>query len=806
MDYRHKDAKRKNNPEEGLATYLPEEHETRRYEYDPHLDPQLVWAGKAEHTSFNVPLVPLYVQERVSPISIVDVLKKRKERQAKLFDEGEYPIDKRVDFYKHDVDWANRLILGDSLLVMNSLLTKELLGGQVQMIYVDPPYGVNYASNFQPTLGSHDVKQGKDESLTREPEQIKAYRDTWELGVHSYLTYLRDRLLLARELLAASGSIFVQISDDNLGHVRELMDEIFGVQNRISIIILQKTSISTSAELATVNDFILWYGKDKSQVKYHQLFREKTMEREGQTYSKLVGPKGEIRGITEEERRDGPPKGWRLATLGILTSPSPGSRYPVDFKGKTYWPTGQAYWKTDSEGMRRLIAAGRVAGSESNLRYIRYWDDFSNTALNNMWTDAVSWGFGDEKLYVVQTNYRIVERCLLMTTDPGDLVVDPTCGSGTTAFVAEKWGRRWMTCDTSRVAFALARQRLLTSAYPYYRLAHPEEGLKSGFEYETTAHLTLGSVAQNEQATIEVLYDRPLIDKSVARVSGPFTVEGIPAPAVEVNGEKVQARQSSDDYLTTLVEAAKTSGFVISGGNKMRLENVIRTPSAGFIHAEGVAHDKPAEKVAISFGPRYGRVGPAQVEEAVRTATANGYGVLLVAGFDFEPAAQAFVGRTPLKVKVQFAHISPDMETHDLLKQTKASQLFTIFGEPDLRVESDGRGNHVVSLLGVDVYDPTTGENRQTGAADVPAWFLDEDYDGFSFNICQAFFPEGATRQSPWDKLANALRGTIDAEKMAAFKGNTSMPFERGPHGTAAVKVVDQRGVEAMKIVKLRAK
>jgi len=797
LDYRHKDVKRKNNPEEGLATYLPEEHETKKYEYDPHLDPQLVWAGKAEHTSFNVPVVPLHIHERITPKSIVDALKKRRDRQAKLFDEGDYPIEKRVDFYKHDVDWANRLVLGDSMIVISSLLTKELMGGKTQMIYVDPPYGIKFSSNFQPKVASREVRED-DNDLTREPEQIKAYRDTWELGIHSWLTYLRDRLLLCRELLAESGSIFLQINNENLHYAQSVMEEVFGRENFCGLIAFRKTGGIHGNLLPSLVDYLVWYARDKEQVKFHQLLFKKRPGEIGATqYRYVFDANGKMKELSPAEVERANPE--MLFTHDNLTSQSsPGVDF--NFKGKIY----RDKFKSNPEGLARLAKAGRIVSIGNTLRYVRYLRDFPYTQINQFWHDTGISGFEEQKKYVVQTSPDVIERCVLMTTDPGDLVFDPTSGSGQTALVAEKWGRRWIVCDTSRVAHSIARQRLITATFPYFVLANPTEGVRSGFEYETSPHVTLKSITRDEPPESLTLYDQPKSDASVVRVNGPFTVEGIPAPSISSATVGIEVQR--EDYLSTLIEAVRTSGIVFSGGKKMRVSNLVRVSSAGFIHAEGIASDEPATRVAISFGPRYGPIGAAQTEEAIRTATANGYAMLILAGFALEPGAMAFVERTALKLKVQFAYINPDMEVHDLLKQTQASQLFTVFGEPDVSTKRERDGQYVAVLNGVDVYDPSSGNLSQTAAEDLPAWFLDEDYDGFSFNICQAFFPDGATRESPWDKLENALRGTIDAEKMEMFRGTTSMPFQKGMHSTIAVKVIDQRGNEVIRLVKLQAK
>jgi adenine-specific DNA-methyltransferase len=801
LDYRHKDVKRKNNPEEGLATYLPEEHETKRYEYDPHLDPQLVWTGKAERISFGVPVLPLHIHERITPRAIASLLKRRGERQTRLFDEQDYPLDKRIDFYKHEIDWANRLVLGDSLVVLNSLLTKELMSGKAQMIYVDPPYAIKYPSNFQPTITDRQVKDKEDKSLTREPEQIKAYRDAWELGTHSWLGYLRDRLLLSWELLSDAGSLFLQINDENLNYAKSLAEEIFGRENFCAIIAFRKTGGLQSSLLASVVDYLIWFAKDKKQMKFHKMFFEKRPGEIGATqYRYILDRNGKMKELSRAELSDVDPR--KVFTHDNLTSQG-NPIIEFKFNGRTFKDS----FKSNPEGLRRLAEAGRLIVVGNTLRYMRYLADSPFTEINEFWHDTGISGFEEKKQYVVQTSPDVIERCILMTTDPGDLVIDPTCGGGTTAYAAERWGRRWITCDTSRVALAIARQRLLTSNYPYYSLSHPEEGIKSGFIYETTPHVKMEHFTQNEPTSHEILYDRPRIDHSVVRISGPYTVEGIPPPTEDpIIGDTARATRhgASSDYLATLIETLRTTGIILQDGKRLRLDSLVASSSPGFIHAEG-ASAADGSRVAVSFGPRYGSLGVRQAEEAIRTSTANGFATLILAGFHIDLGAQAFVERTTLKLKVQFVNINPDMEIHDLLRPHQSSQLFTAFGEPDVEVEKSA-GEFSVSLKGVDVYDPMTGETEHNEGSSLPAWFLDEDYDGYSFNICQVFFPDGATRTDPWDKLENALRGSIDRNRMDQFRGTKSLPFETGPHATAAVKVIDARGNEMIRIVKLKAK
>jgi len=509
--YEHRDKARVNNPPVGLVTPEtdPDAGRKKTYAYDPHLGPQLVWAGKAEHTSFEVPTVSLHVHERIDPKTIIEAVCRKngpgKPVQMGLFEaERKEPLRQAVEFYRHKHGWSNRLVAGDSLLVMNSLLEKEGLAGKVQMIYIDPPYGIKYGSNFQPFVNKRDVKDGKDEDLTAEPEQIRAFRDTWELGIHSYLTYLRDRLLLARELLTESGSVFVQISDENVHHMRELMDEVFKASNFMCLVSFSKTSGLGGKHLDEVSDYLVWYAKDKSVVKYRQLYLEKSLGEMGATqYRFLMQPDGSYRELSHDEMLDSnivSGKG-RIFAHGDLTSQTGNETtiFPFKLEGRTIFAPTKGGWKTNKEGMERLIKSKRVILVGNTLRYIRYLEDFPIYPLNNRWVDTGISGFGDPKVYVVQTLSKVVERCITMTTDPGDLVFDPTCGSGTTAYVAEQWGRRWITCDTSRVALTLARQRLMTAVFDYYELAHPEEGVGSGFKYKTVPHVTLKSIANNPE-------------------------------------------------------------------------------------------------------------------------------------------------------------------------------------------------------------------------------------------------------------------------------------------------------------------
>ena len=550
--YAHPEAGALLRPDVGTQAQFRKRKPPATWRYDPSRSPALDWAGKAERLSFDVPTLPLFVHERLSTAAILETLKGHtRDRQVDMFDlfgESDLPIHERLlKAYEHRNGWVNRLVLGDSLVVMNSLAGYEGLGGQVQAIYMDPPYAVKFGSNFQPFVRKRDVTHGDDEHMVREPEMVQAYRDTWELGIHSFLTYLRDRLLLARELLHPSGSIFVQMSDTNLHHVREVMDEVFGPECFVSQISFQTTSGFRTRTLATLGDFLLWYARDPERLKVRKLFEEQpAAPGEGNARWVLL-PDGSYRGVSAAEKRgEAPlPEGARLYKPDNLQGQGASREpQPFEFEGRVYEPRANSHWKPNyPAGLERLAAAGRIHVAANSIQYRRFASDFPYKERGNLWTDTLTGSFTDEKIYVVQTNPKVVERCLLMTTDPGDLVFDPTCGSGTTAWCAEKWGRRWITADTSRVPLALARQRLLTSTFEFYRLKEPERGPAGGFEYRRrqnrrgeevggiVPHVTLESIANDEPAQEEVLVDRPETDGSVTRVSGPFCVEAtIPAP------------------------------------------------------------------------------------------------------------------------------------------------------------------------------------------------------------------------------------------------------------------------------------
>lgn len=599
------DATRKNIPTAEFESIMREQDKTPiqlAYERrNRDLDPQLVWRGKDEQdwSDLIVQAPPLYIQEKVHPKVIIDDLKRESANRAKAtkdapqFDmfadfNGLPDAEAATEFYQHDQHWSNRMISGDSLSVMASLAEREGLRGQVQCIYFDPPYGIKFNSNFQWSTTSRDVKDGDKTHVTREPEQVRAFRDTWKDGIHSYLTYLRDRLTVARDLLSDSGSIFVQIGDENVHRVRALMDEVFGDENFVSQISVQTTSGFAANYIGSVADFVLWFTKDRSKGKYRAPLQRKTFALGEGNARWLMLPDFTYRGVSSVEQRGDAeiPEGALPYMPGDLTSQGRAKApQPFRYFGSEYdcWDKN-AHWKPSHPiGISRLAKSNRIHVAKNSIRYVRYHTDYDATVIGNIWTDTGTGSFTDDKLYVVQTNTKVIERCILMATDPGDLVIDPTCGSGTTAYVAEQWGRRWITIDTSRVAIALARSRLMGARYPYYLLADSSEGqrkegeithtppkttpthgsIRQGFVYDRVPHIMLSNIANN--AEIDVIWDRrqPAVDAAIESLN--IALSGHPTPfKVETGGRagaKIDFRATGEVKLPS-GESAPAGGLM----------------------------------------------------------------------------------------------------------------------------------------------------------------------------------------------------------------------------------------------------
>ena len=856
---RHKD-KRANIPTEELRDFVADEElapKTMLYPRDPSLDPQLVWKGKDEQDreDLAVPVVPIYIQEKIHPQAIIDALPRTEQPggdQTSLFADfngGLADFAQKIDFYHHKQNWSNRLILGDSLLVMTSLAEKEGLKGKVQTIYLDPPYGIKFGSNWQVSTRKRDVKDGKAQDATRQPEQVRAFRDTWKLGIHSYLAYLRDRLVVARDLLTETGSVFVQIGDENVHLVRNVMDEVFGSENFVSSISVRKTGGTTGGFLSGTVDFIHWYAQEKTLCKFRPLFSERTLEEAyASGYQNIESIKGDRRRAAVDDLRNVKSgDGSRLWLNQILTSPrireSRSGYFPIEFEGQKYMPTS-GEWKTNSEGIERLKSARRISSNGKSLGYVRFADDFPAVIITNLWADM--WG-ASNPIYVVQSATRLIERCLLMTTDPGDLVLDPTCGSGTTAYVAEQWGRRWITCDTSRVALALSRTRLMAAKYSYYLLADSSEGIKKeseltgkmppeyktehdirkGFVYKRVPHITLKSIANNpdikegmtreqidtaiaRHADTETLYDQPYEDNKCVRVCGPFSVESLSPHRVLSTADENQDSTISEqdgrkhqDFSTMILENLKKAG-VQNTRKSERISFDRLDPYAGaWLHAVGeyTSADAKSRRVAVSIGPEHGTVGPQQVKEAAKEAVRGvGFDMLVVCGFAFDPHVAEEVKRYG-NLTVLPTKMNPDLAMGDeLLKKTGAGNLFMVFGEPDVEIKKQKNGQIVIEIKGVDVYDPTTGQIRSASTDDMACWFIDSNYNGESFFVRHAYFT-GA--KEPYDNLKRALRADIDEAAWSSLYRTVSQPFDKPETGKFAVKVINHYGDEVLKVFEI---
>lgn len=835
----HRTQTRLNNPPIGLV----DENESvgkakKEYAYDPHIDPSLQWAGKAERTSFDIPTVSLHTHERIDARRVMQAVRKRGLGvQGDLFAQPDLPLGEALEFYKHAQNWQNRLVAGDSLLVMNSLLEKEAMAGAVQMIYFDPPYGIKYQSNFQPFTDKRDVKDGNDQDLSTEPEMIKAFRDTWQLGIHSYLTYLRDRLLLAKELLAESGSIFVQISDENVHRVRCILDEVFGAENFVSIINYSSTSGLTSKYLSRNGDYVLWYGKKYTSIKYQQLFLEKQspFDDDNSRYDQVELENGQRRGLFLEEKRGtvALPKGSKLFSLGALDSQGTMGNTPFEFKGKTYYPPDGRHWTANyPKGMERLKELNRLEIMGTRLRYVRYFVDFPYQPITNNWSEiggAVQ-SRSDPKVYVVQSGTSLVQRCLLMTTSPGDLVLDITCGSGTTAYVAEQWGRRWITCDTSRVAIALAKQRLMTAAFSYYRLKHENEGVAGDFQYETVPHITLKSIANNEPAPMETLYDKPLVDKKRMRVCSPFTVEAVPS-AVAASPDETNlsltdnapspgetAPQTGATKLQSLLDELLSKGVRGKSGQRIYFQNLeILATAAGeadlnisHVHAraeERLENGESGAAYAIVIGSEFTPMDKTWLDRAMTQAFNLRPKVqkVLFLAYQFDAGVHEYVEKSGWGgLGILLALIDTDLLVEDLKKKQKGDS-FWLICQPDVRLrqvaEGVDKGKYTVEVRGFDYYNVAEQKLGSGGKGDIAMWLLDTDYNDRFLHPAQIFFPM-ADDKGGWASLAKTLSAEIDLELIEAYRGTESLPFELGEHRQVAVKVIDKRGVESIRILK----
>ena len=947
VSLKHKQAKRRNIPTAQMEAVVQDEDKAPiRAAYarrNKDLDPQLVWRGKEEQnlSDLLVDAPPLYIQEKLHPKVLMDDLLRLSQEEAAASAQADMFADfnglpseaAKAEFYQHDAHWSNRMILGDSLQAMASLAEREGLRGKVQMIYMDPPYGIKFNSNFQWSTTSRDVKDGKRDHITREPEQVKAFRDTWRDGVHSYLAYLRDRLTVARDLLTESGSVFVQIGDENVHRVRAVMDEVFGDDNFIRLIAFAKTGSMVSNYLGRTSDYIIWYAKNASATKFRMLYDKKLPDG---FYSHIESENGMSRKLTIEERANPESllRKGKVFRLVSLESPGPASKKtPFEFEGQTFEPSSNSHWKLKyPEGMEGLRVSNRIIKDGSKIRWKYYIDDYPVKVLSEIWQDTS--GFSFNQRYVVETRPKVIERCLLMTTDPGDLVLDPTCGSGTTATVAEQWGRRWITMDTSRVSLALARARMMGARYPYYLLADSPEGqakeaeitqtipkesptcgdIRQGFVYQRVPHITLKSIANNAEidviyekwkkaisviyekwektisdfreqlssaagieiamksrniygesladidpkaamgmkvvydedwkipreprpdwndgtkkihaewkqariarqqeidasiaakADTEYLYDKPYEDKSRVRVAGPFTVDSISPhrPFVEnENGEAAAPRShlAQDSFVERMLLTLQTAG-VQQAHKEDRIDfSSLEGWPGRYICAKGLYDEgETLRKAAIFIGPEFGTVARADLVAAAREAADAKFDILIACAFSYDAACAELAALG--KIHILLARMNADLHMATNLKDTKNSNLFVVFGAPDIDIEEIDARQIKVRMKGVDVFHPASGEVRSDGPDGIAMWFVDSDYNEESFFVRQAYFL-GATAD-PYKSLKTTLKADINQEAWESLYSDVSRAFDKPASGRIAVKVINHLGDEVMKVFEVK--
>jgi adenine-specific DNA-methyltransferase len=695
------------------------------------------------------------------------------------------------------------------------------------MIYMDPPYGVKFGSNFQPFVRKRDVKHGKDDFMIREPEMVKAYRDTWELGIHSYLTYLRDRLLLAKELLHESGSIFVQISDENLNYVKEVMDDVFSKNNYCQIIPFRKKLMPLGANLLEgMCDYIVWYAKSKPSVKFNKIY-QKSVPNPNSRWTNVELPDGIRRSLTADEKKnlDILPLGSKVYRLVSQRAPSysEANDYVYEFLGKKYPPPKGGCWVTSKDKMDLLALEQRLEPEGDSLSYIWYHDDYPFSKINNFWTDTSP---VQKKSYVVQTTDLAVTRCILMTSDPGDLVLDTTCGSGTTAVTAERLGRRWITCDTSRVPLALARQRLLTATFPWYKLKDSQRGPSAGFVYQRKQNykgeeigglvprITLKSIANNEEPETVTLVDKPEINKTITRVCGPFTVEATIQAAGSLLEEQHAVREHAMVYhdprlyIDRMIEVLrKSQRLSLPGNKKLELENVrpLSAEDCEFLHAEAIEQNGAEKRIAIAFGPQESSINSDMVFNTASEARFLKFDALYFFGFAIQAKAREMISdQGKLRLPCTYVAVTPDVVMSDLLKTSRADQIFSITGLPDIEfiksktTADKGDALYQVTLMGLDIFIPHNMQTESIEANNLPCWMLDTDYNGMSFCARQVFFP----KTSAWDNLQKSLKGRFDDSVWEHLAGTTSEPFLLGKYQAIAVKVIDERGNELMVVRK----
>ena len=798
-------------------------------------DPELYWVNKYKNDDeesqpqyLKTDVKSLYVHEDVSPEYLISQLYEMKKEQPQQYDLFATPeniddlMERVATYYQHNDDWQNRLILGDSLMVMNSLLNRESMKGKVQCFYMDPPYGINYSKNWQININNTNVKDS-DDGVSIEPEMIKAYRDTWELGIHSYLSYLRDRLVMARELLTESGSCFVQISDENVHLVRTVMDEVFGSENFVCLITFRKRLMPLGSKtLEEMANFIVWYAKDIENIKYRQLYKKVVPNPKGRWTG--VCEDGKLRRFTKEEREN---FAITLMTKNVFQtvsqwapSYSEGNVYDFEFEGKTYRPSKGQCWLTPKAKMEKLAGMGRLFVEGDSPRYVMLHEDFPYSKLTSPWDDTAP---AQDKEYVVQTSTEVIKRCILMTTDPGDLVLDPTCGSGTTAYVAEQWGRRWITIDTSRIALNIAKRRLMTAILPYYILDDEEGGnIRRGFKYKKVPHITLKAFANDLPFDEEILYDQPEEDKKRIRVSGPFTVETLQSLDI-IEPKDVDGREDTEEddslFIRRVFDHLQSGGIKNGAKEQKAVMHGMETVVNPYLNARGYYPDDEGRERLVYFliGPKYGTVSKQQVNKATQEMIARqseGASWLVILGFSFEDNIEnqtiSFAGFQVSKVRM-----GDDLLQDGLLKKDKKAASFIIIGEPDIALVKDDGGKCHIEIRGLDMYDPIKNMVKERSVADIAYWEMDTDYSGNRFRVKSIHFCGGDKKEfDAWKKgltslqprktkkgIEQTLRMEFCDEVWDSLYDFCSEPLDYVAGKKIAVRVISQFGEESTKVI-----
>ena len=820
--YTHDSAERTNIPTSETQALMPDDEQqpqtwtTRRRRGEP---PTLSWDRRRKPDKFDA--YPLYIREKVHPGAFVKSLQAAGNDQPGLFEDfNGLPPDASYEWYRHTGNWQNRLIHGESARVMASLAQREGLAGQVQMIFFDPPYGIGFKSNFQVAVRRRETKENR-QGLPADPKMIRAFRDTYERGIDSYLDQMLEKLTLARDLLTESGSIFVQIGDENVHRIAVLLDEVFGHENRVATITFATTSGTSTNTLPSVADFLLWYAKDRRSVKSRQLY-EPLNRREllqSWTYAAMVElSDGTTRNLTREERADPDllPSDVRLYKRQELRSQGrsdTGRSEPYYWNGVRYDCPDTRHWSVSMAGMDRLAALDRLcaAGSGSTLMWKQYEDEFWGRRRSNIWYRQMR---AVDKRYVVQTASSVIERCILMSTDPGDLVFDPTCGSGTSAFVAEHWGRRWISCDTSTVSVAVARQRVTTAAYPFWELKDDHDASRggwdpaAGFTYHKIRHVSAARLGYDLRPEYIEMVDRPEETRGVVRVCSPFTVES-ETPYAYVPISQIDS-DASLDY--TAQQATASGAFVKRVIDTLVQTGINDTLSAATIEVHEIEPwpGKPGSLVthkarcssagssehdaALMIAAEDVTVTPAMLTAAATEAPRQIHGVqlLIAAAFAFDPATtdDTQIGR----VRVLRVMMNRDLQIGEL-DPDRRSEAFVMLAEPDVAITTDSDGQLQVELLGFDTFNPRTGGLDSGTAKDVACWMIDTDHDGQSFFARRIHFPNAANDRQV-KRLKKALGRGIDQLRWDATFSTKSAPFSPPKSGQIAIKIITETGIE----------